>query len=108
MVMNVLTGCILLAFAVGVFEFWRGVRVDRNRTKLLEELKAGEHYRRLVVIKSSIGQPREYYAYVRRWNAVEAGPGIAQLWCDEGSNPDGWTQYFLWEHDDLEFVDGVE
>ncbi len=105
MIMNVIVGCILFAFVVGVFEFSRGVRVDNDRRKLLEELQAGEHYRRLVRIKSSMGQSREYYAFVRRWNVPESDHDVAELWCDEGSNPDGWTQFFFWDRSDLEFVD---
>lgn len=80
---------------------YKGAMKMYERERMLNKLASGENYRRMVKFTH---KGRKYEARVRRWNVPEAGEGIAELWCVDGSNPDGWTQYFLWEHDKLEFV----
>lgn len=67
----------------------------------LRKLSDGEHYRRLV---SFTHKGRKYEARIRRWEVPESERNVAELWCIEGSNPDGWTQFFLWEKDELKFI----
>lgn len=78
----------------------KGIEAIRNNRAELEELKQGDNYRRLVRLHK---KDREYIARVRKWN-IEDKPGQAELWCIEGPNPDGWTQFFFWNKDDIEFV----
>jgi len=87
--------------ALWYFEGCRGKKALRDHQEMLNKLKQGDNYYRLVRLEH---KGKEYLCRVRRWNVPEAGPGIAELWSIEGSNPDGWTQYFMWEHDKLEFL----
>jgi len=79
-------------------ENWHGKRFERERAAELKRLKSLPNYRRLVSLKS---KGREYVACVAEWNKK---PGVAELWCIEGPNPDGYSYHFLWPHDELEFI----
>lgn len=81
---------------------YKGAMKMYEEQRLLAKLSQGENYRRLVGFTD---KGRKYEARIRRWDVPEAGPGIAELWCIEGSNPDGWTQFFLWEKESLKFLD---
>jgi hypothetical protein len=81
---------------------YKGAMKMYEEQKLLNRLAHGENYRRLVGFTH---KGRKYEARIRRWNVEESGPNVAELWCTEGSNPDGWTQFFLWDKDDLKFLD---
>lgn len=81
---------------------YKGAMKMYEHEKMLNRLAQGENYRRLVRFTHN---GRKYEARIRRWDVPEAGPGIAELWCVEGSNPDGWTQFFLWEKSELKFID---
>lgn len=81
---------------------YKGAMKMYEEQKLLNRLAHGENYRRLVGFTN---KGRKYEARIRRWNVEESGPNVAELWCTEGSNPDGWTQFFLWDKDDLKFLD---
>lgn len=87
--------------AVWYYRNYKGAMRMYQHEKMLNILSSGEHYRRLVGFTHN---GRKYEARVRRWNVPEAGPGIAELWCIEGSNPDGWTQFFFWDKRDLELL----
>jgi hypothetical protein len=96
----------LLAIAILVALWYhgnyKGAMKMYEHERMLNQLAQGENYRRLV---SFTHKGRKYEARIRRWDVPEAGPDIAELWCIVGSNPDGWTQFFLWEKDELKFVD---
>lgn len=81
---------------------YRGAMKMYEHERMLNKLSSGENYRRLVGFTH---KGRKYEARIRRWDVPEAGPGIAELWCIEGSNPDGWTQFFLWKKEELKFLD---
>ncbi|AXH49297.1 hypothetical protein HWB76_gp105 [Streptomyces phage Blueeyedbeauty] len=99
--MNVLIVLALLALFLYLYERNRGVRAARNSRQRLENLKKGENYGRWFTIASSLDSGRVYYGKVIRWDVPEDPRNVAELYCVEGSNPDGWTPSFLWDKDDL-------
>ncbi len=95
---------IVLAIVAGILyykEHNRGVREARKSRRRLEELKRGENYGRWFTIASSVNSDKVYYGKVIRWDVPEDPRDVAELYCVEGSNPDGWTPSFLWSKDDL-------
>lgn len=80
---------------------YRGAMKMYRNEQMLNKLAHGVNYRRLVGFTH---KGKKYEARVRRWD-VQESPGFAELWCIEGSNPDGWTQFFLWDKDELKFLD---
>jgi len=99
--MKVLIVLALLAALLYLRERNRGVRAARKSRERLEKLKQGENYGRWFTIASSLDEGRTYYGKVIRWDVPEDDRNVAELYCVEGSNPDGWTPSFLWEKDDL-------
>ncbi|QIQ63048.1 hypothetical protein SEA_MOAB_194 [Streptomyces phage Moab] len=99
--MKVLIALALLAGFLYLYERNRGKRAARASRERLENLKQGENYGRWFTIASSIGEKREFYGKVIRWEVPEDPRNVAELYCIEGSNPDGWTASFLWDKDDL-------
>jgi hypothetical protein len=93
---------LLLLFIGYMYQSSREKKYEKKVGEELIRIKSLPNYGRVVHLKS---KGRSYYAQVRRWEVPEAGEGIAELWCFEGPNPDGYTHYFLWEHDKLEFLD---
>ena len=95
-----------VAVVVVLFFWYRQscIKADEREREYLKLLKSLPNYRRLVVILSSEGTKREYFARVMRWD-VPDNDKQAELWCIEGPNPDGYTYTFLWNKDDLEFVE---
>lgn len=99
--MKVLVVLALLAGLLYYKERTRGIRAARKSRERLEELKKGENYGRWFTIASSLDEDKVYYGKVIRWNVPEDDRDVAELYCVEGSNPDGWTPSFLWSKDDL-------
>jgi hypothetical protein len=81
---------------------YKGVETLLKHERELNKLMRGENWYRPVKFENN---GREYIARVRRWDVPESNLDVAELWCTEGSNPDGWTQFFLWDKDDLKFLD---
>ena|ERR1043165_177138 len=81
---------------------YKGAMKMYEHERELSKLASGENYRRLVRFTHN---NRKYEARIRRWDVPESDENVAELWCVEGSNPDGWTQFFLWNKDELKFVD---
>ncbi|AXQ63427.1 hypothetical protein SEA_COMRADE_190 [Streptomyces phage Comrade] len=99
--MNVLIGLAILAVILYSYERNRGVQAARKSRERLEALKKGENYGRWFTIASSLDSDRVYYGKVIRWEVPEDPNDVAELYCVEGSNPDGWTPSFVWPKDDL-------
>ncbi|AXG66266.1 hypothetical protein SEA_ANNADREAMY_181 [Streptomyces phage Annadreamy] len=99
--MKVLIVLALLAAFLYLRERNRGIRAARKSRERLEALKKGENYGRWFTIASSLDEERTYYGKVIRWDVPEDPRNVAELYCVEGSNPDGWTPSFLWYKDDL-------
>jgi hypothetical protein len=98
--MKVLILLALVAAALYIKERRSGIRAAKRSRERVEQLKAGENYGRLVRFNH---KGKEYIASVAKWNIYDK-PGYASLWCIEGPNPDGWTQFFSWKKEDLEFL----
>jgi hypothetical protein len=99
--MKVLIALALLAGFLYLYERRNGVRAARKSRERLVELKKGENYGRWFTIASSLDTKKVYYGKVIRWDVPEDPRNVAELYCVEGSNPDGWTPSFLWDKDDL-------
>lgn len=99
--MKVLIVLAIIAIVLYAYENNRGKRQARLSRERLENLKQGENYGRWFTIASSIGEEREYYGKVIRWEVPEDDRDVAELYCVEGSNPNGWTPSFLWFKNDL-------
>lgn len=95
---------IVVLLAIFYYYRWTNIQADKKDTERLRELKSLPNYRKLVIILSSEGTRREYFARVLRWD-VPGHEEKAELWCVEGPNPNGYTGSFLWDKSDLEFVE---
>lgn len=99
-----MTVLVILAVIAGILyykERSRGVREAKKSRDRLEKLKQGENYGRWFTIASSLDSGKIYYGKVIRWDVPEDDRDVAELYCVEGSNPDGWTPSFLWLKNDL-------
>lgn len=95
----VVTG-VVSCIAVWYFLTCQGLKYLLETERTLRQLERGENYYRMVEFDHN---ERTYLARVRRWNISDRA-GMAELWCVEGSNPDGWTEFFFWDKDELRFV----